>query len=411
MNYSKHKLFLYLKHHVNIPKWLYRFIFKHGNLLNIRKAIWMSGNPYKGMPLVSSYHSKHEFTVGIVKEFCDMHLPYVASCRDLGVSYKVIDISSPDWLQKVRQSGCDAFLIPPSGLTSVWKQMYDERLRVITQELGKKIFPGYDSIWMYESKRRMHYWLGANGVPHPETWIFYDLKQALEFAEEAVLPIVYKSDFGSGASGVKIFRHRAALLRHVKRCFKKGYRPYTRCASDKEWGSVLLQEYLQDVKEWRMIRLGDSYFGHQKLKKNDFHSGSDKFVWITPPEKLLDFVLSITEKGNFKSMNLDIFETCDGRYLVNELQTFFGWIRPYHMVVDGKAGRYIYDYLAQKWVFDEGVFCQHGGCNLRLASFMSEFNIDVELVGISDFHLVSEEDRRKSKSLSPVDGGEYLLRK
>jgi hypothetical protein len=42
---------------------------------------------------------------------------------------------------------------------------------------------------------------------------------------------------------------------------------------------------------------------------------------------------------------------------------------------------------------------------------MSEFNIDVELVGMSDFHLVSEEDRRKSKSQSPVDGGEYLLRK
>lgn len=407
-NYA-HKLLLFLKQRITIPEWLYRFVFKYNNLLDIRKTIWTSGHPYKDMPLASTYPSKYEFIVGIVKEFCDKHLPYIAACRDLGISYKVVDISGPDWLQKVKQSGCDAFLVPPSGLTSVWKQMYDERFRVITQDLGKKIFPSYDSIWMYESKRRMHYWLEANGVPHPKTWIFYDLKQALEFVEGAVLPIVYKSDFGSGASGVKIFKNRVALRKHVKRCFKRGYRAYTRCVSDKEWGSVFLQEYLKDVKEWRMIRLEDSYFGHQKVKKNNFHSGSDRFAWINPPEKLLDFVLSITEKGNFKSMNLDIFETSDGRYLVNELQTFFGWIRPYQMMVNGKAGRYLYDDIIQKWVFEEGVYCQHGGCNLRLVSLMSEFNINVEIVGTSDLHLVSEEDRRKSRSLSPVGCGEYLL--
>lgn len=403
------KSVLWVKRRRAVPKWLGRLVLRYSNSLEVRKAIWMSGNPYTGIPSVSSYHSKYPYVIGIVKEFCDKHLPYVAACRDLGVSYKVVDISGPDWLEEVEQSGCDAFLAGPYGLASAWKQMYDERLRVIALDLGRRVFPSYDSMWLYESKRRMHYWLRAHGVPHPKTWIFYDLQPAMQFVERAALPIVYKSDFGSGASGVKIFRDRAALRRHVRRCFKKGYRTYTRCVSDIEWGSVLLQEYLEDAKEWRMVRLGDSYFGHQKLKEKDFHSGSGKFAWVTPPERLLDFVRSVTEKGPFKSMNVDLFEARDGRYLVNEMQAFFGWVRPYQMVVNGKAGRYLYDDTAGKWAFEEGVFCQHGGCNLRLATLMAELRIDIELVGTSDLHLVSEDDQRSSKSLSPVGAGEYSL--
>ncbi|MBN1507141.1 MAG: hypothetical protein JW955_09870 [Sedimentisphaerales bacterium] len=403
------KSFLWMKHHEIVPQWAYRSILNHTNLLEVRKAIWMAGDPYRSLPLVSSNRPKYPYTIGIVKEFCNKHLPHVAACRDLGVSYRVIDISGPAWLEEVERSHCDAFLVPPCGLTSVWKQMFDERLRVMAHDLGKKMFPSCESMWFYESKRRMHYWLEANEVPHPKAWVFYDLKQALQFAGEAPLPIVYKSDFGSGASGVKIFRDRAALRRHVKRCFTKGYRAYTRCVIDREWGSVFLQEYLPDAKEWRMIRLGDSYFGHQKLKRNDFHSGSGRFAWCAPPEKLLDFMQSVTQKGGFKSMNLDVFETCDGRYLVNELQAFFGWIRPYQMVVDGKVGRYLYNHAARRWVFEEGVYCQHGGCNLRVASLMSELGVTIGLVGTSDLHLVSEEDRKTSQSGCPVGAGAYVL--
>jgi len=398
-----------MKHHSVVPAWLSRFVLQHRDMPNVRKAIWMTGNPYGDLPRASSYPSRYPCTIGIVREFCDKHLPYVAACQDLGVSYKVVDISGPQWLRELEHSACDAFVVGPYGLASVWKQMYDERLRVMVEDLGVKVFPHCRDLWFYESKRRMHYWLEAHGVPHPQTWVFYDLLRALEFVAQAALPLVYKSDFGSGASGVLIFRDRRALQKHITKCFTKGYRAYTRCVGDREWGSVFLQEYLQDVKEWRMIRLGDSFFGHQKLKEKDFHSGSGKFAWATPPATLLDFVRSVTEEGRFKSMNLDIFETVDGQYLVNELQTHFGWVRPYQMVVSGKAGRYLYNPTTEKWIFEEGVYCQHGGCNLRLAALLAELGIEIKLVGTSDLHLVSPEDRRSSESSSPVGAGAYSL--
>jgi len=351
-------------------------VLRYSNLLEVRRAIWMAGNPYTDMPTASSSGSKYPYLLGILKEFCDFHLPYVAACRDLGVSYKVVDISGPDWLAQVEQSGCDAFLARPSGLTSVWKRLYDERLRVIALDLGKVVFPDYEGLWLYESKKRMHYWLQAHGVPHPQTWVFHDLKQTLGFVEQAALPIVYKSDFGSGASGVRVLRDRRALRRHVKRCFSKGFRAYTRCVSDREWGSVLLQEYLPDAQEWRMIRLGDSYFGYEKLKRGDFHSGSHAWHYERPSAELLDFARYVTNTGCFTSMAVDVLVACDGRLLVNELQALFGVDDPSEpqRVVDGKPGRMIWDETADSWRFEEGSFCDNSCCNLRVEALLHQLD-------------------------------------
>ncbi len=371
-----------VEHRDTVAKKLCRLVLKYSNLLGVRKAIWMAGDPYASVPLAPAYDGSCPYTVGIVREFCDMHRAYVCACRDLGVSYRVIDISGPDWLHVVQRSGCDAFLARPSGLTSVWKQMYDERLRVIAQDLGKPVFPCYDSLWFYESKRRMHYWLKAHDVPHPRTWVFYDLAEALAFVDRAVLPIVYKSDFGSAASGVRVFRSRAPLRRHVKRCFKRGFRAYTRCANDKEWGTVYLQEHLEDIREWRMIRLGDSYFGYEKVQEGDFHSGSHLWRYGRPSDDLLDFARDVTDKGPFTSMAVDCFVTRDERILVNELQALFGVDDPSEpqCVVDGKPGRMVWDEASGSWQFEPGEFCDNCCCDLRVKALLRQLDRHVQVV-------------------------------
>ena len=359
---------------------------------------WRAMDCYADAEEVSTYEAKVHVRLGIVKEFAHAHKDYVGACRDMGVPYKILDLSGPDWIEVVRNCDCDAFLVRPSCELSIWKQMYDERLRVMVEDLGKIIYPTYNELWFYESKRRMCYWLQAHEIPHPKTWIFYNCDDAMEFARNIKLPIVFKTDFGSAASGVRIFRSRTQLMRSIKRCFRIGVVRKDEDPRDHSWGSVLLQEYLPDAKEWRVIRLGDSYFGHQKLRKGDFHSGSGLAAWENPSQELLDLVRAITDKGGFRSMCLDIFQQ-GKRYFVNELQTYFGWLRPYQMVVDGKAGRYLYDRSAQKWLFEEGVYCQNGGCNLRVASLLAQMGVDIELVGTQDLYLVSEEDRRDSKRL------------
>ena len=137
---------------------------------------------------------------------------------------------------------------------------------------------------------------------------------------------------------------------------------------DRQWGTVLLQEYIPNASEWRMIRIGDSYFGYEKLKRGHFHSGSHLWHYERPSDRILNFLKEVTDKGNFTSMNVDVLVSPDGRFYVSELQTLFGMGHPYEMcVVDGKPGRMVQDKQTGQWYFEAGIFCQNYMDNLRVA--------------------------------------------
>ncbi|MBN1805932.1 MAG: hypothetical protein JW837_11840 [Sedimentisphaerales bacterium] len=327
---------------------------------------WQANDPFADIEETSTYPAKVDVRLGIIKEFAHRHKNYVGACRDLGIPYKILDISGSDWIDTIRNSNCDAFLVYPSCELSVWKQMYDERLRVMVEDMGKIIYPTYNELWFYESKRRMYYWLEAHNIPHPQTWIFYNFNDAMQFARNVELPIVFKSDFGSAASGVRIFRSRSKLVRWIKLCFRKGIICKNEDPRDQQWGVVLFQEYLPDAKEWRIAVIGASYFGYEKLKQGDYHSGSLLRAYSRPRDELLALAKRIMDDGGFTSMALDIFEIKDGQYLVNELQTMFGMSRQEMCVVDGKAGRMLFQSESSAWVFESGDFCRNHLCNLRV---------------------------------------------
>ena len=355
-----------------VPDLLKRWVQRHCDFFEIRGEKWREQDPFRFDPPEWTGSGRYPYVLGIFKEFWHMHWHYIAACRELDVSYKVLDISGPDWLDVVEQSGCDAFLARPSVQSSIWKQMYDERLRILASAGGHIIFPDVESLWLWESKRKMHYWLASHHIPHPKTWVFYNRKSALEFADACALPIVFKSDMGSGASGVMIFRDRSDLKRHITLCFGKGFTTYRRSPKDLEFNSILLQEYLPDVKEWRMVRIGDSYFAYEKVKQDDFHSGSHKFHYERPPDKLLDFVKHVSEVGEFRSIDLDLFITSCGEILVNELQALFGQQGSREICrVNDVSGRMIFDETTGEWAFEPGEFCRNYMCNLRVQYVLS----------------------------------------
>ncbi len=305
--------------------------------------------------------------LGILEEFYQYHKFYIAACRELNVSYRLIDIARNDWQQCLKGAECNAFLVWPATGVSIWKEMFDERLRIMDTEMGLTLYPSFDEVWIYESKRRVHMWLQAAGIPHPKTWCFYNLREALNFLEEASLPIVFKTNAGATTSGVVILRDRRNARKLVKKAFRKGIAPKRRNPMDRQWGFVLFQEYLPEAKEWRMVRIGDSYFGYRKEKVGDFHSGSHAWSWLDPPRPLLDLLHEVTEKGGFTSMDVDIFETRDGRLLVNELQTVFGASTPADQLrVNGKPGRYRLGRATGKWIFEEGDFSRNACANERI---------------------------------------------
>ena len=302
---------------------------------------------------------------GIIRNAAQYHAHYVKACLEIGAPFRVLDLYAADWVEQVEGAGCEVLLFWPDAVLGTWNAMVKERVEVLESELGYPAVPSSHEVWMYEDKRRMAYWLAAKRVPHPRTWVFYDRDEARAFAAGCDLPVVFKTSFGASASGVRIVTARRDLHALVRRAFGRGIAPGGTDWRDRQWGSLLLQEYLPDVCEWRMVRIGDSYFGHPKGRVGDFHSGSGEVLWGVPDPRHLDFLHEVTELGGFRSMDVDLFELPDGTLLVNELQAVFGATYAVDQLrVDGTPGRFVRARGA--WEFEPGDFARNACANLRV---------------------------------------------
>lgn len=308
-----------------------------------------------------------KFTVGILKENWHLHSNYIRACKELKISYRVIDFFSKDWLSNLESKPIDFLIARSSVQYEPWKDMFDNRLKLLKDNYDKPIFPNYDELWIWENKLRTLDWLKVNKLPHPKSYIFYNFKELVAFAAECEYPIVYKASSGSGASGVKILKNGMELKQVAKKAFNSGVRSYRKHKLDKEHGFVILQDYLKDVKEWRIIRIGDYYFGFEKIKMGQFHSGSQNFGYGMPPEACLNLVRHVTDTHDFKYVDIDIFVTEQGAFLINEIQPYFGQKDDRELLqINGEPGRLSYNYDAEAWDFEKGKFCKNNLCNLRL---------------------------------------------
>lgn len=321
------------------------------------------------------------------------------SCKEANIEYLVVDLTVSDWYEKIINDTSDCFLLKPPGETFKYKTLYDERLYVISQVMGRMVYPSYKEVLIYENKRALSSFLKGAKIPMPETNIIYKRDKAIEYASVCSLPIVAKTGIGASGTGVEILCTREQVKHYVKKAFgrgikrrlgpnrstgnikswsKKAYtnpkfffhkiKKYLDIYKDAQCGFVILQEYTQHEFEWRVVKIGKSWFAHQKLKDGDKASGTKGIIYKDPPHKLLSFCKDICDINMFSCMAIDIFEHPSKGYVVNELQTIFGHVQDYLLKVDGKIGRYIY---SDGWQFEEGDFNTNESYDLRLKHVIS----------------------------------------
>lgn len=323
--------------------------------------------------------------IGIFKGFSSAQTKLAAdACKDLGIEYEIVDILSSNWIDNIKHSGCDGFYCMSTCASIEKKQILDERYFFVSQLMGYPIYPNYLGLFIHENKRNMAAWLEYNGYPLTPTKVFTNKNEACAYFDKCAYPLVFKANLGSAASKVRIIRTRAQARRFTRHVFPKdgiallnvgkiystkthGIKVPDLSSPQKDY--LIVQEYKDILHEWRIIKIGDSYFGHQKLLKGNFASGSGRVGWVAPPRELLLLVKDICEKGKFPCMDVDIFETKDHQYFINELQTSFGSYADSQMYIDGKPGRY--KYVNGEFVFEEGFFNTFGSSRLKLEHFVN----------------------------------------
>ena len=352
-----------------VPKSLRSKILSSFNFEEYRNYSNEMANPFNNEPDIVNFENS-PIRVGIIYSKIQYHKFWIAACRDLKVSYQIVYLERSDWIEQIKTSNIDLFLVWPDVSNTLTKEMQDERLRIMVEDMGQKIYPSLKEIWLYENKRVQHYWLSVNNYPTPKTWVFYDKTEAVDFLKGADYPIVFKSNLGASASGVYIVKNKEEAVTMAKSFLRQGYRMKGSKAKQRQKGSLYVQEYLENVKEWRMVRIGDSYFGHGKDMQGQFHSGSGKANWDMPSKKAFNILHAITEQGDFTSMDVDLFEDESGNFYINELQTVFGnSIAKEQLKVDGVPGRMKREPNGN-FIFEAGSFCDNHLCNLRLQYFL-----------------------------------------
>ncbi len=143
-----------------------------------------------------------DLRVSIVHDWMLRHVYYEAACLELGVPYDVVDLTTPDWVEKAANDRSNVFFFRPFVMSTLGRALYEERAYFLTNFLKKNLFPNFDALWLYESKRRCANYLQYYSIPHPKTWVFFSRSEALEFVARASFPLVFKTDIGSDAVGV-----------------------------------------------------------------------------------------------------------------------------------------------------------------------------------------------------------------
>lgn len=293
-------------------------------------------------------------------------------CDHMGIHGKLFDPSKESFFREISLSEFKRFIVRPSHNTQVLRQLFFEKIEVLSRFDGVKVYPSIKEQSFYESKRCLTYFLAANEIPCPKTYIFYRRKEALAFVEQASYPIVFKTNNGAGSSGIEIIKSRRGGRRIVKTCFDSYYlNKAITDYRDIDYGYIILQEFIPDAREYRVIKIGESWFGHEKskLEGQEFMSGSGVNLWTRPSDRLLDFCENIAHKHSFTTMCFDVFEDGSGNYLVNELQTWFGSYNPSQMYVNGVPGRIVR--ISGAWVFQEGLFNGFSSLALRMVDFVN----------------------------------------
>lgn len=320
---------------------------------------------------------------------------WLLACKKKRIQADIIDLCSVDALDHIKNGGYDLCLLRPPGAHEVYKNIYDEKLYHIVNILGIPCFPTFFECFIYENKKSLAAFLELSEIQHPKTWVISHYSEARSFISSCAYPIVAKTSIGAASSGVSIIKSKAEAAKYIKQAFKgKGIRKrvgpnrqmgtpkswlqkalsdpeylkrklakYIRTYGDTQKDFVIFQEYIEHDFEWRIVKIGKSYFAYKKFKVGDKASGTKNLGYANPPLEILTWVHEIAQKYEINTAAFDILVGKDDYYM-NEIQTIFGHVWDHILEVDGKPGRYVNE--NGDWVFEEGVFNANESYDLRL---------------------------------------------
>jgi glutathione synthase/RimK-type ligase-like ATP-grasp enzyme len=254
------------------------------------------------------------------------------------IDFTNLNVSEPDFIANV--SKCDLFIYRWMH-TDKHRQIAHTILPFIENVMKIKCFPDQNTCWHFDDKIKQYYLLEYHRFPIIKSWVFWDEESAIQWAQTAFYPVVFKLKSGAGSTNVVLVKNKTIAGRLIKKMFREGIYSqwipifgnvrfhdvktfakkligpaYYRLKGQepdrwtKERGYVLFQKFLPgNTFDTRITTIGDRAFGFRRfVRKNDFRaSGSGKVD--TDPKSIdprcVKIALEVSRHLKFQTMTYD----------------------------------------------------------------------------------------------------------
>lgn len=262
--------------------------------------------------------------VALVKDRNRFWEIYENILKNYGVEVQLVDIFSQRDQTNLLSNSFDAF---------IWRAKHTPHIRDLARrwlyffdiECGIRTFPSWRAFWHYDDKIAQYYLLKKHSVSTPDTFLFFNKEEALEFARHCEYPMVYKCAHGAGSANVGLLRTKKEAVKYIKRVFDRGMNTYFKSEIQRNY--VYFQEFLAGNKgDYRMVCFGDnriSGFFRENRAESPFASGSGQFDIGELPKNLLDFAANTHKRLNYALMSYDILKDSK-TYVVTEMSVIYG---------------------------------------------------------------------------------------
>jgi glutathione synthase/RimK-type ligase-like ATP-grasp enzyme len=93
---------------------------------------------------------------------------------------------------------------------------------IIETELDKKCYPNSATVWTYDDKIKQYYQSKSLGLPMVPSRVFFNIETAMEWAESASYPVVFKLPGGAGSTNVVLVHTFSEAKKIINRIFASG---------------------------------------------------------------------------------------------------------------------------------------------------------------------------------------------
>jgi len=162
---------------------------------------------------------------------------WIEYCQQKNIPYKLVNCYRSDIILQLADCAALMWHHHHADYKDV---LLAKHLLFSIEQSGKRVFPDFNTCWHFDDKLGQKYLLESIAAPLVQSYVFYTKEEAINWANSALYPKVFKLSSGAGSANVKLVRKRGEAIRLIKKAFGKGFPQFDR------WG--YLKEQIRKIK-------------------------------------------------------------------------------------------------------------------------------------------------------------------